>query len=99
MPEQYGCLIRTLRERVPNIGRASISVHCHDDLGLAVANSLAGISAGARKLEGTDEIQKDRLGGEEALATLLGPPGEDGERGRLSPRSTLARNQPDRLRL
>ncbi|HXA04205.1 MAG TPA: hypothetical protein VNY30_05180, partial [Bryobacteraceae bacterium] len=40
VPEQYGCLIRSIRERVPNISRATISVHCHDDLGLAVANTL-----------------------------------------------------------
>src|SRR5438067_12402838 len=43
VPSQYARVIRTLRERVPNIGRAVISVHCHDDLGMAVANSLAGV--------------------------------------------------------
>src|SRR5689334_14804342 len=43
VPEQYGSLIRLIRERVPNIARARISVHCHNDLGLAVANSLQGI--------------------------------------------------------
>ncbi len=42
-PTQYAGVIRTLKERVPNIDRAVISVHCHDDLGLAVANSLAGV--------------------------------------------------------
>ena len=46
-------MIRTLRERVGNIGQAIISTHCHDDLGMAVANSLAGVEAGARQVECT----------------------------------------------
>src|SRR5262249_3703882 len=46
VPSQYAAVIRTLRERVKNIGRAVISTHCHDDLGMAVANSLAGVEAG-----------------------------------------------------
>jgi len=50
-PAHYGGVIRNLRERVPNIDKAVISVHCHNDLGLAVANSLAAISAGARQVE------------------------------------------------
>ena len=41
VPEQYGALIREDPQNVPNIARATISVHCHDDLGLAVANTLA----------------------------------------------------------
>jgi len=53
VPEQYGELIRGIRDNVPNIARATISVHCHDDLGLAVANSLTGIRNGARQVEGT----------------------------------------------
>jgi len=53
VPEQFGALIRSIREKVPNIGRAVISVHCHDDLGLAVANALAGVVNGARQVEGT----------------------------------------------
>ena len=52
-PMQYGKLIRTLKDRVPNIEQAIISTHCHDDLGLAVANSLAGCEAGARQVECT----------------------------------------------
>ncbi|WP_165225077.1 2-isopropylmalate synthase [Aquisphaera insulae] len=52
-PAQYGHVIRTIKERVPNIGRAVISTHCHDDLGMAVANSLAGVEAGARQVECT----------------------------------------------
>jgi len=62
VPEQYGCLIRTIRERVPNIGQAAISVHCHDDLGLAVANTLYGILNGARQVEGTINGIGERAG-------------------------------------
>jgi 2-isopropylmalate synthase len=62
VPEQYGCLIRTIRERVPNIGKATISVHCHDDLGMAVSNSLAGLLNGARQVEGTINGIGERAG-------------------------------------
>ena len=61
-PTQYAGVIRTLRERVPNIGRAVISVHCHDDLGLAVANSLAACEAGARQVECTINGIGERAG-------------------------------------
>jgi len=50
-PDEFGTMIGYVREHVANIGRATISVHCHDDLGLAVANSLAAVKAGARQLE------------------------------------------------
>ena len=50
-PAEYGQLIRTLRERIKNSERVTISTHCHDDLGLAVANSLAAIENGARQVE------------------------------------------------
>jgi len=49
MPEQWGGLMRDIRANVPNIDKAIISCHCHDDLGLAVANSLAGVKNGARQ--------------------------------------------------
>ncbi|HVN05590.1 MAG TPA: 2-isopropylmalate synthase, partial [Bryobacteraceae bacterium] len=62
VPEQYGALIRSLRERVPNIDRATISVHCHDDLGLAVANTLWGVANGARQVEGTINGIGERAG-------------------------------------
>jgi 2-isopropylmalate synthase len=62
VPEQYGALIRSLRENVPNIARATISVHCHDDLGLAVANTLAGVLNGARQVEGTINGIGERAG-------------------------------------
>jgi len=62
VPEQYGPLIGAIKEKVPNIGRATISVHCHDDLGLAVANSLAGVWNGARQVEGTINGIGERAG-------------------------------------
>ncbi|MCB5520775.1 hypothetical protein LIP81_20110, partial [Erysipelatoclostridium ramosum] len=52
-PDEFYRIIRHLKENVPNIGKAVISVHCHNDLGLAVANSLAAVRAGARQVEGT----------------------------------------------
>ena len=61
-PLQYAKVIRTLKERVPNIGQAVISTHCHDDLGLAVANSLAGCEAGARQVECTINGIGERAG-------------------------------------
>ena len=63
VPEQYGEFIRTLRERIPNSDKAVWSVHCHDDLGLAVANSLAGIKiGGARQVECTINALGERAG-------------------------------------
>lgn len=53
LPDQYGALIRSLCENVPNIDQAVISVHCHNDLGMAVANTIAGLRNGARQFEGT----------------------------------------------
>ncbi len=61
-PEEYGNLIRTIRERVPGIHKAVISVHCHDDLGMAVANSLAAVRAGARQIECTINGIGERAG-------------------------------------
>ncbi len=61
-PSQYGKVIETLKARVPNMNRAVISVHCHDDLGLAVANSLSGIEAGARQVECTINGIGERAG-------------------------------------
>ena len=51
IPEEFAAFIRSILERVPNIHKARISVHCHNDLGLAVANSLAAVRAGARQVE------------------------------------------------
>jgi 2-isopropylmalate synthase, bacterial type len=62
VPEQYAALIEYLRSHVRNIDDAVISVHCHDDLGLAVANSLAAVKAGARQVEGTFNGIGERAG-------------------------------------
>lgn len=51
LPQQYGETIRQLIERIPNSGKAIFSTHCHNDLGMAVANSLAGVMNGARQVE------------------------------------------------
>ena len=61
-PEQMHATIAMLRDRVPNIDRAVISVHCHDDLGLAVANSLAAVRAGAGQIECTINGIGERAG-------------------------------------
>jgi len=61
-PHQFGALIKYLFDHVPNIGQAIISVHCHNDLGLAVANSLAAIQNGARQLECTINCLGERAG-------------------------------------
>lgn len=62
MPEQYGALIRTLRERVPGADKVVWSTHCHNDLGLAAANSLAGVMNGARQVECTINGLGERAG-------------------------------------
>jgi 2-isopropylmalate synthase len=62
LPEQFGALIRTLRERIPNSDKAVWSVHCHNDLGLAVANSLAAVMNGARQVECTINGLGERAG-------------------------------------
>jgi 2-isopropylmalate synthase len=61
-PMQMHRVIASLRDRVPNIDRAVISVHCHDDLGLAVANSLAAVEAGAGQVECTINGIGERAG-------------------------------------
>ena len=62
MPGQFGDLIRQLRERIPNSDKAIFSVHCHNDLGLAVANSLASVMNGARQVECTINGLGERAG-------------------------------------
>ena len=61
-PTEYAGLIRMVRERVPNSDQAVFSVHCHDDLGMAVANSLAGVDGGARQIECTINGIGERAG-------------------------------------
>ncbi len=62
LPNQFGNLIKTLRERVPNSDKAVFSVHCHNDLGLAVANSLSAVLNGARQVECTINGLGERAG-------------------------------------
>jgi len=62
VPEEYFALIKMVRERVPNSGKARFSAHCHDDLGMAVANSLAGVQAGIRQIECTINGIGERAG-------------------------------------
>ena len=63
VPELYGIFIKTLRERIPNSDKAIWSVHCHNDLGMAVANSLAGVQiGGARQVECTINGLGERAG-------------------------------------
>jgi 2-isopropylmalate synthase len=61
-PEEYYAMFKTVRERVPGSDKVVFSVHCHNDLGLAVANTLAGIKAGARQVECTINGIGERAG-------------------------------------
>jgi len=77
-PEEWGALIRTIRERVPNIGKAVISVHCHNDLGMATANALAGVINGAGQVECTINGIGERAGNtalEEVVMAIATRPG------------------------
>lgn len=72
-PEQFGQLIATLIERVPNADKAVFSVHCHNDLGLAVANALSAVMKGARQVECTINGLGERAGNaalEEVVMTV-----------------------------
>lgn len=73
IPDEFFRIIQTLRERVKGIEEVVISVHCHNDLGLAVANTLAGINAGARQVECTVNGIGERAGNAslEEIAMLL----------------------------
>jgi len=62
IPEEFGSLIKMIKNRVPNIDKAIISVHCHNDLGLAVANSLQSLKEGARQIECTINGIGERAG-------------------------------------
>ncbi len=61
-PQEFGALIEGIRKNVPGADRVIISTHCHDDLGLAVANSIAGVVAGARQIECTINGIGERAG-------------------------------------
>jgi 2-isopropylmalate synthase len=62
VPSEFKKIIETLINKVPNIDKAILSTHCHNDLGLAVANSLAGVTAGARQVECTINGIGERAG-------------------------------------
>ncbi|HET97872.1 MAG TPA: 2-isopropylmalate synthase [Desulfurivibrio alkaliphilus] len=62
LPDEYGAQIRYLMEHIPSIDKVVLSVHCHNDLGLAVANSLAAINNGARQVECTVNGLGERAG-------------------------------------
>ncbi len=62
LPDEYRAMFQAVRERVPDADRAIFSVHCHNDLGLAVANSLAGLEGGARQIECTINGIGERAG-------------------------------------
>ncbi|MDB5227589.1 MAG: 2-isopropylmalate synthase, partial [Bacteroidota bacterium] len=73
LPEQYGAKIAYLMNNVPNIDKAVISVHCHNDLGMATANSIAGLMSGARQVEVTMNGIGERAGNTslEEIAMIL----------------------------
>ena len=74
VPNEYGAIFHMLRERVPQVAGIILSSHCHDDLGLAVANSLAAVETGARQIECTINGIGERAGNaalEELAAAML----------------------------
>jgi len=71
-PEEFGQLIRGIRENVRGIDKVDISVHCHNDLGLAVANSLAALRNGATQLEGTINGLGERAGNASIEEIIMG---------------------------
>ncbi|NJP36653.1 2-isopropylmalate synthase [Alkalicoccus luteus] len=72
-PAEYGSMFRYMRENVPNIDKAILSAHCHDDLGMALANSIAAVENGAGQVEGTINGIGERAGNAalEELAVAL----------------------------
>lgn len=61
-PQEYGAMFRYVKENVPNINRAALSCHCHNDLGMAVANSISAVQNGATQVEGTINGIGERAG-------------------------------------
>jgi len=62
LPEEYAAFLREMQRLCPELEQATLSVHCHDDLGLAVANTLAGVQAGATQVEATVNGLGERAG-------------------------------------
>ena len=78
LPTQLGERIKTVMNKVPNVDKATISVHCHNDLGLATANSISGLMAGARQVEVTINGIGERAGNtslEEVAMVIKSHPG------------------------
>ena len=71
-PKEFGALIKSIQENVSNIHKATISVHCHNDLGLSVANSLAAVEAGARQVEGCINGLGERAGNASLEEVVMG---------------------------
>ncbi len=72
MPAEFGSLIKGIFDNVPNIDRAVVSVHCHDDLGLSVANSLEAVRQGARQVECTVNGIGERAGNASLEEIVMG---------------------------
>jgi 2-isopropylmalate synthase len=72
MPDEFGRLIEGIMKKVPNIGKAVVSVHCHNDLGLAVANSLEAVRRGARQVECTVNGIGERAGNASMEEIVMG---------------------------
>jgi 2-isopropylmalate synthase len=71
-PEHFGSIISTISNRVPNIDKAIISVHCHDDLGMATANSITAVAHGARQIECTVNGIGERAGNAALEEVVMG---------------------------
>lgn len=71
-PEEFAQFIRAIIEKTPGMEKAIVSVHCHDDLGLAVANTLAAVGAGARQVEGTINGIGERAGNAALEEVVMG---------------------------
>ena len=71
-PEEYGALIKGIRENVPGIEKVTISVHCHNDLGMATANALAGVKNGAGQVECTVNGIGERAGNASLEEVVMG---------------------------
>lgn len=72
MPDEFGQLIAYVREHTPNIQKAILSIHCHNDLGLATANTIAGLRAGARQAEVTINGIGERAGNTSLEEVVMG---------------------------
>ncbi|MEA2038820.1 MAG: 2-isopropylmalate synthase [Thermodesulfobacteriota bacterium] len=72
MPDEFGQLISYVRQHTPNIHRAVLSIHCHNDLGLATANTMAGLRAGARQAEVTINGIGERAGNTSLEEVVMG---------------------------